>query len=223
MACGAGTRLPAEKKSIHATERDTDENRLRRISFRAELETIPPECLVYLDESGVSTQMTRTLARARRGQRIHDAVPAGHWKILTIVGALSIRGMLASMTVEAATDGDVFFAFLDHFLCPKLRPGDVLVMDNLSVHKVEGVRQRVEAAPACSTCRPIRPTSIPSKRRGPSSRLSCAAKRHGRQKPFTTQSNAAYQPSPLRTHKLGSDSRSQYSYEETALGAAERR
>ena len=148
VAGGAGTRLPAEKKSIHATERDTDENRLRRISFLAELETIQPECLVYLDESGVSTQMTRTLARARRGQRIHDAVPAGHWKILTLVGALSIRGMLASMTVEAATDGDVFFAFLDHFLCPKLRPGDVLVMDNLSVHKLEGVRQRVEAVGA---------------------------------------------------------------------------
>jgi transposase len=103
---------------------------------------------VYFDESGVSTQMTRSHGRAPRGQRVDAAVPGGHWKMLTILGALSLTGMLASMTVEAATDGDVLLAFLDAFLCPKLRPGDVLVMDNLNVHKVEGVRTRVEAVGA---------------------------------------------------------------------------
>ena len=89
--------------------------------------------------------MTRTYARAARGQRVHDTVPGGHWKMLTILGAMDHTGMLAAMTVEAATDREVFLAYLDEVLCPKLRPGHVVVMDNLSAHKVDGVRQRIEA------------------------------------------------------------------------------
>jgi transposase len=112
------------------------------------LRTISRERLIYLDESGVSTQMTRSYGRARGGQRVADAVPGGHWKMLTILGALNDQGMLAAMTIEAATDREVFLAFLEEVLCPKLRPGDVLVMDNLSAHKVSGVRERVEAAGA---------------------------------------------------------------------------
>jgi len=63
---------------------------------------------------------------------------------LTILGALSTRGMVATMTVEAATDREIFLAYLDRCLCPQLRSGDVVVMDNLSSHKVDGVRQRIE-------------------------------------------------------------------------------
>lgn len=65
--------------------------------------------------------------------------------MLTVVGAMNHTGLLATMTVEAATDREVFLAYLDQVLCPRLRPGHVVVMDNLSVHKVEGVRQRIEA------------------------------------------------------------------------------
>jgi transposase len=92
--------------------------------------------------------MTRTRGRALRGVRVHDAVPGGHWKMLTVVGAMDHNGMLATMTVEAATDREVFLAYLDQVLCPKLRPGHVVVMDNLSAHKVDGVRQRIEACGA---------------------------------------------------------------------------
>lgn len=92
--------------------------------------------------------MTRVYARARRGQRVHVAVPGGHWRIVTILGAMDHRGMLAAMTIEAATDREVFLAYLDQVLCPKLRPGHVVVMDNLSAHKVDGVRQRIEQAGA---------------------------------------------------------------------------
>ncbi len=88
--------------------------------------------------------MTRLYGRARKGQRIHEATPGGHWKILTILGAMGLGGMVASMTVEAATDTDVFLAYLDEVLCPQLRPGDVVVMDNLSSHKVAGVRERLQ-------------------------------------------------------------------------------
>jgi transposase len=141
-------RSAAQKKSLHATERDTEDNRQKRKVHLQAIGSIPPEDLIYVDESGVSTQMTRLYARARKGQRIRDRVPGGHWKILTILGAMDHNGMLATMTVESATDGDVFLAFLDQVLCPKLRAGHVVVMDNLSAHKVDGVRERIETCGA---------------------------------------------------------------------------
>ena len=88
--------------------------------------------------------MTRPYARASRGVRIHEATPQGHWKMLTLLGAMSRRGMVAMMTIEEATDEDIFLAYLDHVLCPRLNPGEVVVMDNISSHKVDGVRQRIE-------------------------------------------------------------------------------
>jgi transposase len=100
--------------------------------------------LIFLDESGVSTQMTRLYARCQGGARIHEGTPDSRWQILTILGALSTRGMIATMTIEAATDRDIFLAYLDEVLCPQLQAGDVVVMDNLSSHKVDGVRQRIE-------------------------------------------------------------------------------
>ena len=148
MAGGSGAGSAAEKKSLHATERDTEENRRRREAFLIRLRSISPEELIYLDESGVSTQMTRRYARAPRGVRVHETTPEGNWKILTILGAMSLRGMIATMTIEAATDAEIFLAYLDHVLCPALRPGNVVVMDNLSSHKVTGVRERIEAAGA---------------------------------------------------------------------------
>jgi transposase len=89
--------------------------------------------------------MTRLYARALGGQRIAEATPGGHWKIMTILGAMSLGGMIATMTIEEPTDRDIFLAYLDHVLCPKLHPGDVVVMDNLSAHKVRGVRERMES------------------------------------------------------------------------------
>ena len=148
MACAEEAWAAAQKKSLHATERDSEANRQRREEFVEAIRRIAPEDLIYLDESGVSTQMTRLYARAWGGRRVHDTVPGGHWKMLTILGAMDHTGMLAAMTIEAATDRDVFLGYLEQVLCPKLRPGHVVVMDNLSAHKVDGVRQRIEACGA---------------------------------------------------------------------------
>jgi transposase len=148
VAGGPRDGLAAEKKSLHATERDTEENRQRREVFLDRLRSIPPERLIYLDESGVSTQMTRRYARAERGVRVHESTPEGNWKVLTILGAMSVRGMIATMTIEAATDAEIFLAYLEQILFPALRPGDVVIMDNLSSHKVSGVRELIEAAGA---------------------------------------------------------------------------
>jgi len=103
---------------------------------------------VFVDESGVTTEMTRRYGRAPRGERVREATPGGHWSTLTVLGAMSCQGLLATMTVECSTDGDVFLAYLEQVLCPRLQPGQVVVMDNLSAHKVEGVRQRIEATGA---------------------------------------------------------------------------
>lgn len=160
MAGAEAAGAASEKKSLHATERDTEENRRRREAFVEQIATIAPEDLIYLDESGVSTQMTRLYGRAERGQRVEDTVPGGHWKMLTVLGAMDHTGMLATMTVEAATDREVFLAYLDHVLCPKLRPGHVVVMDNLSARqsrrrarKDRGVRG-FAALPAALLARP---------------------------------------------------------------------
>lgn len=92
--------------------------------------------------------MTRLYARARRGLRAVMTAPVNKGKNVTIIGALGLSGIVAAMTVEAATTGLIFLAFLEQVLCPLLRPGQVVVMDNLSAHKVEGVRTLIEATGA---------------------------------------------------------------------------
>ena len=104
--------------------------------------------LVFLDESGVTTEMTRRYGRALRGERVREATPASHWRTLSLLGAMTREGLLATMTIDSPTDGAVFLSYLDQVLCPRLQAGQVVVMDNLSAHKVEGVRERIEAAGA---------------------------------------------------------------------------
>lgn len=148
MASASTNRTAAEKKSLHATERDTDANRKRREEFIARIATIAPERLVFLDESGVTTSMTRFYARSVGGRRIHEATPGGHWKIMTILGAMSLEGMIATMHIEEATDADIFLTYVEQVLCPALKPGAVVVLDNLSSHKVSRVEQLIHAAGA---------------------------------------------------------------------------
>jgi len=92
--------------------------------------------------------MTRNYGRAPRGQRVNEATPQGRWQVLTMLAALTTRGLEAPMTIGEATDGDIFLAYLERVLCPRLRPGQVVIMDNLSAHKVAGVRERIEAVGA---------------------------------------------------------------------------
>jgi transposase len=100
---------------------------------------------MFLDESGVTTQMTRLWGRAARGERIAEATPQGHWQVMTTLAAMSLRGLEAVMTIEAATDGEVFLTYVEQVLGPKLKPGDIVILDNLSAHKVCGVREQIEA------------------------------------------------------------------------------
>jgi transposase len=141
-AAGSGT--AAEKKSLHAAEQDTAAGQFQRSVWREEANQIDPSKLIFPDESGVTTEMTRRYGRAVRGERVCEGTPGGHWRTLTVLGAIRASGWVASRTIEAATDGDIFLAYLEQVLCSQLRPGDVVVMDNLAAHKVAGVRERIE-------------------------------------------------------------------------------
>ena len=92
--------------------------------------------------------MTRRYGRAPGNQRVGEAVPQGHWRTVTMLAALTVSGLQAPMTIEAPTDGDVFLAYLEQVLCPTLRPGQIVILDNLAAHKVDGVRQLVESTGA---------------------------------------------------------------------------
>ena len=107
-----------------------------------------PRQLVFLDESGLDTRMTRSHARAPRGRRAVGRAPGGHWRRLTILGAIALDGMVAVMTVAAATSTAVFAAFVEQVLAPALesRPGAVLVMDNLAPHKAAAARRALDQA-----------------------------------------------------------------------------
>jgi transposase len=92
--------------------------------------------------------MTRRYGRAERGERVREGVPAGRWRTLTVLGAISMSGWTAVMSIEAPTDGGVFFAYVKYVLCPQLRPGQLVVMDNLGAHKVDGIRELIQSTGA---------------------------------------------------------------------------
>jgi len=98
----------------------------------------------FVDESGVNIAMTPLYGRAPRGQRVVGSVPQNYGSNLTMIAALGTGGLSAPMTVEGATDGDVFRAWTQQVLCPTLERGDIVVMDNLGAHKVSGIREAIE-------------------------------------------------------------------------------
>lgn len=148
MAGLAPGRAEAEKKSLHAAEQDTAEAQQRRQAWRDEVTHLAPEQLVFLDESGATTEMTRRYGRAPGNQRVGEAVPQGHWRTVTMLAALTVNGLQAPMTIESPTDGDIFLAYLEQVLCPGLRPGQIVILDNLAAHKVNGVQRLVESTGA---------------------------------------------------------------------------
>ena len=109
---------------------------------------LDPERLVFIDETGASTKMTRLRGRAPRGERCVAPIPHGHWKTTTFSAGLRLGGMVAPMVLDEAMDGDAFRAYIEQVLLPELKNGDVVIMDNLPAHKVTGVRMAIEGAGA---------------------------------------------------------------------------
>jgi transposase len=127
-----------EKKTLRAAEQERPEIASEREAFRQQMSALPAERLVFLDESGVTTKMAHTPARAPRGQRAYGSIPLGSWQRLTVLGALSCEGLVATMSIEATTSTPVLLAYLEQVLVPALkrtRPDAILVMDNLRPHR----------------------------------------------------------------------------------------
>jgi transposase len=120
----------------------------KREQWRAEQLAWDPQQLVFVDETWVSTDMARRYGRSPKGQRVVCPVPHGHWKTTTFVAALRLDGLTAPLVIDGALNGDLFVAYVEQQLAPTLRPGDVVILDNLSSHKRAGVRAAIEAAGA---------------------------------------------------------------------------
>ncbi len=104
--------------------------------------------LVFLDEFGAATNMARTRARGPRGERVVCKTPHGHWKTVSTVAAMTVDGMLTAVAFDGAVNAEAFAGFVGQFLAPLLRPGQVLVLDNLSAHRSAEAGRLVEAAGA---------------------------------------------------------------------------
>ena len=109
---------------------------------------LDPRTLIFLDETWATTNMARTHGRAPRGVRLIGTVPHGHWHTTTFLCGLRHDGLVAPLVLDGAINGEAFLAYVEQFLVPILRPGQIVIADNLSSHKVNGVRQAIEAAGA---------------------------------------------------------------------------
>lgn len=148
LATHAAFAYAPKKKTVHASERDAPHVLLARQHYRTQLAPYQYRRLIFVDESGCNIAMTRRYGRARPGMRVHDSVPKNFGRNVTILGALSCTGLNAVMSVEGTTDTAVFRAYVEQVLVPTLAAGDIVVMDNLSSHKVSGIREAIEAAGA---------------------------------------------------------------------------
>jgi transposase len=104
--------------------------------------------LVFLDECGINTGMVRRYGRARGKERCYDAAPINHKKNTTLISAIRLAGEPVTARVDGAMKGPSFLRYITKYLVPTLRPGDIVIIDNLQTHKVKGVREAIEGAGA---------------------------------------------------------------------------
>jgi len=140
-------RLTRKKKTLRADERDTPRVQALRQAFIRKMAAVAPERLVFVDESGATTALTRTHGRSPRGERVYATAPGG-WKSLTLVSGMRLAGVVAPWTFAGATDGPAFETYVTKVLAPQLRRGDVVVWDNLQPHKRAAVLAAVAQAGA---------------------------------------------------------------------------
>jgi transposase len=139
--------LPRKKKVPLAQERDRPDVREQRREFCEGLAGVDPRRLVFVDECGANTAMTRTYGRAPVGQRVYTNTP-GHWESITLISGMRLSGVTATLAFPGATNTDVFETYVEEILAPNLKPGDVVIWDNLKPHESEEAIEAVEAARA---------------------------------------------------------------------------
>lgn len=143
-----GTGTLAKKKTLIAVEQNRPDVAQQRSQWNRSQPQIDPAKLVFIDETWAKTNMTRRYGRSELGTRLVEKAPCGRWQTTTFLGALRTTGFVAPLTVDGAINGALFRAWVEQHLAPTLRLGDIVVMDNLSSHKVAGVREAIEAVGA---------------------------------------------------------------------------
>jgi len=138
----------SKKKDVVAEEQNRADVKAERARWKKEAPDLDLQSLVFLDETGAKTNMTRRYGRASVGQRAGDHVPCGHWNTTTLIAAVRTSGPFAPMLLDGATNGDAFLTWVRQVMVPSLRAGDIVVMDNLSSHKSNAVREAIEGAGA---------------------------------------------------------------------------
>jgi transposase len=133
-------RISRKKKVLHAQERDSPRTKRKRRDFRRRLAQVDPKDLVFVDETGATTAMTRLYGRAPIGERVDGAVP-GHWESVTLVAGLRLSGVVSPMAFVGAMDTPSFESYVEQILVPDLNPGDVVVWDNLKPHQSRAARR----------------------------------------------------------------------------------
>jgi transposase len=133
---------------LHADERERADVQAARRAWSEAQAGMDIEKLVFIDETWTSTGMTRLYGRAPKGQRCIASAPHGHWNTTTFVAGLRHRQLTAPLVADGPMDGELFLAYVRQFLCPTLRAGDIVILDNLSSHKVAGVQEAITAAGA---------------------------------------------------------------------------
>ena len=139
--------LPRKKKVPRAAEQDSPEVQEQRREFCEELAGVDPQRLVFVDECGANTAMTRTHGRAPAGQRVYTDAP-GRWESITLTCGMRLSGATAALAFPGATNTDMFENYVEEVLVPELKPGDVVIWDNVKPHKSEEAIEAVEAAGA---------------------------------------------------------------------------
>jgi transposase len=130
---------------MRAAEQDRPDVAEHRRHWRVWQRYMDPERFVFLDETGAATNMIRRYGWGPRGERLVDAAPHGHWRTSTFVAGLRSTGLVAPLVLDGPMTGEAFLAYVGQFLVPVLAKGDVVVLDNLSAHKVAGVREAIQA------------------------------------------------------------------------------
>jgi len=137
-----------QKKTGHASEQQRPDVLAKRQDWFDSQLDLDPDKLIFIDETGANTKMGRLRGWSPKGQRCRAAVPHGHWKTTTFTAGLRLNGITAPMLLDGPMHGPAFRAYVDQVLVPELKPGDIVIMDNLPAHKVAGVRETIEAAGA---------------------------------------------------------------------------
>jgi transposase len=135
--------ISLKKKTVHASEQDRPDVQQQRQEFQEKISHTTVDQLVFIDEAGAATNMTRTHGRGPQGERVVDKVPKGHWHITTMIGAIGITGVIAGLIFEGATDAEAFATFVEEILIHQLQPGQIVIMDNLSSHKSARVERAI--------------------------------------------------------------------------------